>query len=85
MNRILIFQTPDRNYFFFDISSVGWILFPQLAEFHFLSWPNFVSSVGRFSFPQLAGLILINRLRLPESRRRYPFHLLDELGEMSLG
>ena len=31
---------------FFNISSVGWILFPQLAEFCFLSWPYFVSSIG---------------------------------------
>ena len=35
-------------------------------------------------FPQLAGLILINRLWLPESRRRYPSHLLEELSEMRL-
>lgn len=51
---------------------------------HFLSWPYFISSVGRISFPQLAGLILINRFWLSESRRRYPSHLLEELGEMSL-
>ena len=31
------------------------------------------------------GLILINRLWLPESRRRNPSHLLEELGEMRLG
>ena len=31
------------------------------------------------------GLILINRLWLPESRRRNPSHLLEELGKMSLG
>ena len=31
------------------ISSVGRILFPQLAEFCFLSWPKFITSVG-FSF-----------------------------------
>ena len=36
-----------QRYNFFSI-------FPQLAEFYFLSWPNFVSSVGRISFPQLA-------------------------------
>ena len=30
------------------------------------------------------GLILINRLWLPESRRSDPSHLLEELGEMSL-
>ena len=32
------------NYYF--ISSVGRVLFPQLAEFRFLSWLNFVSLVG---------------------------------------
>ena len=52
--------------------------FPQLAEF-------FISSVGWISLFLLARLILINRLWLPESRRRYPSHLLEELGEMSLG
>ena len=53
-------------------------IFPQLAEF-------FISSVGWISLFLLARLILINRLWLPESRRRYPSHLLEELGEMSLG
>ena len=52
-------------------------IFPQLAEF-------FISSVGWISLFLLARLILINRLWLPESRRRYPSHLLEELGEMSL-
>ena len=53
-------------------------IFPQLADF-------FISSVGWISLFLLARLILINRLWLPESRRRYPSHLLEELGEMSLG
>ena len=53
-------------------------IFPQLAEF-------FISSVGWISLFLLARLILINRLWLPESRRRSPSHLLEELGEMSLG
>ena len=44
-----------------------------------------ISSVGWISLFLLARLILINRLWLPESRRRYPSHLLEELGEMSLG
>ena len=81
MNLILIFQASDRNY----KNTIFFLIFPQLAGFYFPSWPNFVSSVGRFSFPQLAGLILINRLRLPESRRRDPSHLLEKLSEMSLG
>jgi hypothetical protein len=67
-----------QRYYFF-------LIFPQLAGFYFLSWLDFISSVGRISFPQLAGLILINRFWLSESRRRYPSHLLEELGEMSLG
>ncbi len=42
-------DTKDYSYFLSwpdFISSVGRILFPQLAVFYFLSWPNFVSTVG---------------------------------------
>ena len=53
-------------------------IFPQLAEF-------FIFSVGWISLFLLARLILITKLWLPESRRSDPLHLLEELGEMSLG
>ena len=42
---ILIFRYKRTASFF---------TFPQLAQFHFLSWRVFVSSIGAFSFPQLA-------------------------------
>ena len=71
--------------------SEGWRVFLKVAFYPPAAWNfNAVFSTTDakilfFSiFPQLAGLILINRLWLPESRRRYPSHLLEELGEMGL-
>ena len=45
---------------FIDISSVGRILFPQLAVFYFLSWLYFVSLVGCILFPQLAVFCILS-------------------------
>ena len=50
-----IFWMNPFYWYFLDwpyfVSSVGRILFPQLAVFYFLSWLYFVSSVGRILFP----------------------------------
>lgn len=58
--KIVQIECKDRNLlsYFLSwpcfISSVGRVLFPQLAVFHFPSWLCFVSSVGCISLPQLA-------------------------------
>ena len=64
--KLLILNCKDTNIFF---------VFPQLADFRFLSWLIFVSLVGRFSFPQLAdfhflswpiSVSLVGRILFPQ-------------------